>query len=202
MAYESYLKSSGEREREIQDARSKLDEAITPFNIPTPRPFPDEDRDSYRKRTLPLVQRNAPNYQNVKVAEAYGSVFDLLEKQIYDDARREAQHPTNIPDGELRQVVTHDQSGRPIYSYYGKAGTWLSQFATDKRRLMGIRTETQRGYDPRMSLELRDLNIRSAPVFSLPKADLQHLGPSCASQVIDIVGSSGQLRENVVPRRR
>jgi hypothetical protein len=32
--------------------------------------------------------------------------------------------------------------------------------------------------------------------------DLQHLGRSCASQVIDIVGSSGGLRENVVPRHR
>ena len=90
MSYES----ASEREKNVQDARAKLDEIIQPFNRAAPRPFTDENADLYRKRTLPIVQQYAPNFQNVKVDEARGSAFDLLERQIYDDAHQEAQRPT------------------------------------------------------------------------------------------------------------
>jgi hypothetical protein len=82
----------------------------------------------------------------VKVDEARGTVFDLLEKQISEDANREAQRPTMIPDGELREVRRVDHVGRPSYEFYGKPSAWLSMFADDKRKMLtGIRTETERG---------------------------------------------------------
>jgi hypothetical protein len=89
MGYESYA----EREKNVQEARAKLDEAIQPFNRAAPRPFTDENSDLYRRRTLPLVQQHAPKFQNVKVDDARGSAFDLLEKQIYDDARQRGLSP-------------------------------------------------------------------------------------------------------------
>lgn len=105
MAWESYA----EREKNVQQARAKLDEAIQPFNRAAPRPFTDESSDLYRRRTLPLVQERAPNFQNVKVDDARGSAFDLLEQQIYDDARQEGYRPSTVPEGELRQVTRRDQ---------------------------------------------------------------------------------------------
>src|SRR6202042_3305133 len=101
MAWETYA----EREKNVQEARARLDEVIQPFNRSARRPFTDENAELYRKRTLPMVQQYAPNYQNVKVDDARGSAFDLLEKQIYDDARQEARRPTQIPEGELRPVT-------------------------------------------------------------------------------------------------
>ena len=100
MAYESYA----EREKSVQEVRARLDEVVAPFNRSAPRPFTDENSELYRRRTLSMVQEYAPNFKNVKVDDARGTAFDLLERQIYDDARREAHHPTNIPDGELREI--------------------------------------------------------------------------------------------------
>ena len=135
MAWESYA----EREKNVQEARAKLDAAIQPFNRSAPRPFTDENSELYRKRTLPIVQQYAPNFQNVKVDEARGSAFDLLEKQIYEDAQREAHRPTQIPDGELRQVTRYDQAGRPYYDFYGSPSAWMKDFSMPKKRLVGIK---------------------------------------------------------------
>jgi hypothetical protein len=134
MAWETYA----EREKNVQEARARLDEVIQPFNRSAPRPFTDENAELYRKRTLPMVQQYAPNYQNVKVDEARGSAFYLLEKQIYDDARQEARRPTQIPEGELRQVTKYDASGRPYYDFYGSPRAWIDTFAGPKKRLVGI----------------------------------------------------------------
>ena len=134
MPYES----SAEREKNVQEARAKLDEVIQPFNRAAPRPFTDESSDLYRRRTLPIVQEYAPNYNNIKVDDARGSAFDLLEKQIYDAARQEARHPTQIPDGELREVTRYDQAGRPFVEFYGKASAWLKDFTPPKKQCVGI----------------------------------------------------------------
>jgi hypothetical protein len=135
MAWESYE----EREKNVQEARARLDEVIQPFNRSAPRPFTDENAELYRKRTLPMVQQYAPNYQDVKVDDARGSAFDLLEKQIYDGARQEARRPTMVPDGELRQVTRYDASGRPYYDFFGIPRAWFDNFSAPKKRLVGIR---------------------------------------------------------------
>jgi hypothetical protein len=134
MPYESY----SEREKNVQEARAKLDQAIQPFNQAAPRPFTDENAELYRKRTLPMVQAYAPNFQNVKVDDARGSAFDLLEKQIYDDARQEARRPTQIPEGELRQVTRRDATGRPFYEFFGSPSAWMNDFSGDKKYLKSI----------------------------------------------------------------
>jgi hypothetical protein len=134
MGYESYA----EREKNVQEARAKLDEAIQPFNRAAPRPFTDENAELYRKRTLPMVQQHAPNFQNVKVDDARGSAFDLLEKQIYDDARQEAYRPTQIPEGELRQITRRDATGRPFYEFAGSPSAWLKDFSCEKKYIKSI----------------------------------------------------------------
>jgi hypothetical protein len=124
MAYET----ASEREKNVQEARAKLEEVIQPFNRASPRPFTDENSDLYRRRTLPMVQEYAPNFQNVKVDDARGSAFELLEKQIYEDAKREASHPTQIPEGELRQITRRDVTGRPFYEFVRSPSAWMNEF--------------------------------------------------------------------------
>ena len=84
--------------------------------------------------------------QNVNLHEVRGSAFDLLKKQVYEDAMREAKHPTRIPDGQLREVRKLDESGRPIIEFCGKAGSWMQNFSTGTtKRLTGICTGNREG---------------------------------------------------------
>ena len=85
-----------EKETQIQETRAKYQEALQPFNRPTPQPFPEETRDEYRRRALPILQNYAPGMQEVKVHDARGTAFDMIEKQTFEAARREAQNPTQF----------------------------------------------------------------------------------------------------------
>ena len=134
---------SSQTEREtINDAsRRKYDEAIFgPRGAPTPRYLDTDNPDLYRKRLMdaarPFVSEEL---QKVKTQDLYGSALDHYEQRYFDSARAEAQRPTNIPDGELRQVTKYDQGGRPYYEFWGSPRAWLDNFTAPKKRLVGIR---------------------------------------------------------------
>jgi hypothetical protein len=64
----SYL-SYADKEREVQEARSEYQEILGAFNRPAPTPFPDEGPESYRRRTLPIVQPYAPGFKDVNLRD-------------------------------------------------------------------------------------------------------------------------------------
>ena len=80
-----------EKEPQIQETRAKYEEALQPFNRPYIRPFPEETHDEYRRRTLPILQNYAPEMKDVKVHDTRGSGFDMIERQTFEAASREAQ---------------------------------------------------------------------------------------------------------------
>jgi hypothetical protein len=104
-----------------------------------PPPLPGEQLDTYDRRLTYEMQKVAPNYKDLNLYEARGDTYKLMKEQIKADALKEAHHPTQIPEGELREVVTHDQSGRPMYSYYGSPRAWMDHFAPPKKMVVGIR---------------------------------------------------------------
>jgi hypothetical protein len=135
--------SQVERET-INDAkRRKWDEGIFgPSGRPTPRYLDTDNPDHYTKlltdAARPLVSKDL---QEVRTQDLYGSALEHFEQRYFDSARAEAQRPTNIPDGELRQVTEYDQSGRPFYEYWGSPRAWIDTFAGPKKRLIGIRDD-------------------------------------------------------------
>ena len=135
---------------ELAAIQEKADAALRMFNQSAPRSLEGETVAQYGRRMAAKVQQHAPNYKDVNINEAMGSAFELIERPIYDDARREAARPTMIPDGELREVKTPDESGRLMSTFYGRPSSWMNTFSTGaaNKRLAGIRTETQRGYVP------------------------------------------------------
>ena len=137
-----------QKEQEIQDTRSKYDEALQPFNRSAPRPFTEERSDEYRRRVLPILQNYAPGMQDVKVNDAHGTAFDLIEKQTFEAAARESRYPTQVPEGKLKEIQRYDQAGRVSYEFYGKPSVWMSQFSSGKKLVVGVRTQTERGYHP------------------------------------------------------
>ena len=120
-----------EKETQIQETRAKYQEALQPFNRPVPQPFPEETRDEYRRRALPILQNYAPSMQEVKVHDMRGTAFDMIERQTFEAARREADRPTMIPDGELREVKRFDQTGRPFTNSMAKWARGLTIFTQE-----------------------------------------------------------------------
>jgi hypothetical protein len=136
------------KESQIQETRANYHEHLRPFNRSAPQPFPEETHDEYRRRALPILQNYAPGMQEVKVHDMRGSAFDMIEKQTFEAARREARSPTNIPEGELREVKRYDQAGRVFSEFFGKPSVWMDTFSATKKRLVGIRVANGRGYHP------------------------------------------------------
>jgi hypothetical protein len=103
-----------------------------------PPPLERESETAYRRRLAETLQQHAPNCKNFNIRHSTGSAFDVLERQIRQDAEREARHPT-VPEGELRQVTRYDQAGRPFYEYFGSPKSLMDMFSAPKKRLIGIR---------------------------------------------------------------
>ena len=107
-----------------------------------------ENLTAYKRRLAEGLQQHAPNCKDFNIRHSPGTAFDVLEKQIKADAQREAARPTQIPDGELKQITRYDQAGRPFYEWFGSPRAWLKDFSAPAKRLIGIRTQTERGYRP------------------------------------------------------
>jgi len=104
-----------------------------------PPPLERESETAYRRRLAENLQQHAPHCQDFNVRHSAGTAFDALEKQIKADAQREALHPTNIPEGTLKQITRYDQSNRPFYEFHGSPSAWMRDFMPDTRKkLVGI----------------------------------------------------------------
>jgi hypothetical protein len=107
-----------DRAKEIEDARTEYHELLVPYKRPATTPFPEENEEQYRKRALPIVQSVIPGYKDLDTQNIWGENFKYVERQIQEAARQEALGPTNIPDGELREVQRRDQTEE--YSWNSK----------------------------------------------------------------------------------
>jgi hypothetical protein len=131
--------STAEKTKEVQETREKLQRYLEPFNRDAPAPFIEEDGRHYEDRVISTLQKYAPGYEDVKVDAPYGANRELVVKRIYNAAQQEAHRPTQIPDGELRQVTRRDASGRVSYEFYGSPSAWMDTFAPpDKWRVRSI----------------------------------------------------------------
>jgi hypothetical protein len=136
-------------ETKIAEIQEHADDVLKAFHKSALRSVDGETENSYRKRLAARIQQHAHSMKDINLREATGSAFDLIEKQIYDEARREAARPSNIPAGEMREMRKFDATGGPFYEWHGHPSNWMDQFTNGaKKRLVGIRTETQRGYIP------------------------------------------------------
>jgi hypothetical protein len=136
--------SQTERDTLNDQTRRKWDEYVFgPSGRPTPRYLDTDNPDHFRKRMMEAARSLvSEELQKVRTQDLYGSALDHYENEYLKSARAEAQRPTIVPEGELRQVTKHDAGGRPYYEFYGKASSWMNDFGQGKKRLAGIRTTT------------------------------------------------------------
>ena len=132
---------SQDEQRKFNNIEQWAQTALKPLNIPTPMYIEGEKLDQQRKRIMNKVRPFVSDaLQQVKTDDVFGTALDHYEKQFMESARSEALRPTKVPEGELREVVSHDQSGRPMYSYFGSPRAWMDHFAAPKKLLVGINT--------------------------------------------------------------
>ena len=134
MAWQSYA----EKAKEVQETREKLQRYLEPFNRDAPTPFIEEDGRHYEDRVIPILQRHAPGYEDVRIDSLYGANRELVVNQIYNAAAAEAHRPTKIPEGELRQITRRDAAGRVSYEFFGSPSAWMNDFSGDKKYLKSI----------------------------------------------------------------
>jgi hypothetical protein len=129
-----------ERETENDAIRRKYnDEIFGPSGRPTPRYLDSDNPDQYRKRCMEAARSLvSEELQKVRTQDLYGSALDHYEGEYFKSAKSEAQRPTNIPEGQLKEVVDYDAAGRPSYTYHGSPKVWMSDLAMPKKRLAGI----------------------------------------------------------------
>ena len=126
-----------------------------------PPPMENEPPTAYRRRLAEDLQQHAPNCKDFNIRHSTGTAFDTLERQIKADAQREAHNPTEIPPGELREVVKIDDSGRRIKEFFGSPSAWLDIFAGERKRLVGIYAPGYNANMTRLAVVAKD---RSATV--------------------------------------
>ena len=142
---------SSDEETKLQQSRAEYQPIFEALGRPTPAPFSDEDNDKYRRRALSNLQSAVPGFEDLKI-DGYlrEPNFKYVEQQIIQAAKQEARHPTRIPDGELRELRKPDKSGRLTSTFFGRPSSWMNAFSNGaaNRKLIGIRTETQKGWRP------------------------------------------------------
>jgi hypothetical protein len=138
-----------------QDEQRKFNhiEEVTPIckslGIPAPAYIEGEKFEHQRKRIIEKLRPYVSDeLQRVKENHIFGTALDHVEKQYMESARAEAIKPTRVADGTLKEVISYDAAGRPSYSYFGKCSTWLSDFSSPAKKLIGIRGDGSRFVKP------------------------------------------------------
>jgi hypothetical protein len=127
---------------------NELRPIFQPFGRPVPEPLNGETLSMFQRRAMNTAKQLSPDFKDVDIVNTNDSVFKLISKQIVDSVKREITNPTNVPPGELKQVIEYDAAGRPSYKFFGSPSSWMNQFTNGTRkRLIGIRTENIDGYN-------------------------------------------------------
>jgi hypothetical protein len=129
-------------ERNKLDELERWDQAVfKPNRLPTPSYFEHETFAQQQKRLMEKTRHLvSEELQNVRKDDMFGSALNHVAKQHFEEARSEALRPTKVPEGELRETVSYDQSGRPQYSYWGSPRVWMDHLSAPKKQLVGINT--------------------------------------------------------------
>jgi hypothetical protein len=127
----------------MADAQVAADRVQLMHSKRASRPLDGETLMAYRRRMANDLKEHSPSWKGVDLRTILDeAAFTNIEKVIYADAVEAARNPVDVPGDYLREIVDQDITGRKISTFVGRPSAWMSQFATNKRRLAGIRNHT------------------------------------------------------------
>jgi hypothetical protein len=127
----------------MADSQVKADRVYLMHSKRSPRPLDGESLFGYRRRIATDLKEHSPAWKDVDLRSiADEMAFNNIEKAIYADAVTAAMNPATVGADTLREIVNEDVTGRKISTFVGSPSTWLSQFASNRRKLVGIRNDS------------------------------------------------------------
>jgi hypothetical protein len=129
------LHSQGENQMEDRSqftaAQAKADRVARAYGDADGAPpfMNGESRRGYRIRLLSPFLKHSKVYKDVDPNNVQDeTAFTAMEDAIYADAAVALRDPATFKPGELRAIVTRDQSGREITKYIGQDGACWDRF--------------------------------------------------------------------------
>jgi hypothetical protein len=110
-------------------AQAKAQAVAQMFGDSAPGPLQGERLQDYRVRLVSQYQKHSCTFKDANLGRI-GDPATLtgVENQIFADAAAALHDPSTFAPGELRPIVTRDQSGREITRYIGHEGACWDRF--------------------------------------------------------------------------
>ena len=122
----------------MADAQARADSVFAAMGGHAPRPLDGESLLGYRRRLAAKLQTHSAKWKGTSLFSLPDSVLNIAEQDIYNDAMEAAQHPLDLPEGQLRGVTSNDATtGRTMTKFYGR-NTFIRQLARPGRRVTAI----------------------------------------------------------------
>jgi hypothetical protein len=123
------------------DAQARADAVFMGFGKAAPRPLEGESLLNYRKRLATHLKPHSQVWKAVKFSQLPDEAFSIAEGQVYADAAVAASTPTDLGDGELREVARSDpRTGMRTNVFYGKE-SFVKSMGRPARRVSSFRTQ-------------------------------------------------------------
>jgi hypothetical protein len=133
---------------QFADAQARADSVYQAFGKHAPRPLSGESLLGYKRRLVKGMQSHSLAWKDVDLTKiADSTALNVAEGQIFSDAMIAAKHPTDLPEGVLREVPKADATGRIFKTFVGHPNSWLRDHRTQTRKAkLRSSAELNRGY--------------------------------------------------------
>jgi 8-oxo-dGTP pyrophosphatase MutT (NUDIX family) len=127
----------------MADAQVAADRVLLMHGKRASRPIDGENLIAYRRRLAGDLKEYSSAWKDINLNVISDEVaFKNIEKTIYADAVEAGLHPVVDSADFLREIVEPDVTGRKISTFVGSPSAWMSQFSTNRRKLVGIRNHS------------------------------------------------------------
>jgi hypothetical protein len=113
----------------IADSQHEAARVFNAYGENVPQPIADEEPLSYRRRLANKLKARTVAFKDVNLQNVNDPAsFELLTRQIFEQAYADASAPANLPAGHLR-LVSKTSNGHTINTYVGDSSTWMDPIA-------------------------------------------------------------------------
>jgi hypothetical protein len=141
---QAFMRSMQGREKRTDDERAQFaetqaywDSVAQSFGKRAGAPLLGETKNEYDKRMATGFKQYS-RWKDTKFSEVPDGAFEVMKADVYADAMRAAEHPVDLADGELRQVVHVDpMTGQRRIEWKGTS-SFIKDFSRVGRRVQAF----------------------------------------------------------------
>lgn len=122
----------------MADAQARADGVLSAFGDSAPRPLQGESLDGYSARLATKLKGHSAAWKGIDLAALPAPALSIAIEQIYSDAAVAARSPVDIPAGQLRPIVTTDETGRRHTKFHGRPMSWMGRFSGNRMAVSAI----------------------------------------------------------------